>query len=62
MIVYRRDKFQELGWTPTDWSDLWRNDLQGRISVLEQPREAIGLVLKNWGNLTIRKILIKLRI
>ncbi|MUG99505.1 extracellular solute-binding protein [Scytonema sp. UIC 10036] len=49
VIVYRRDKFQELGWTPTDWSDLWRNELKGRISVLEQPREAIGLVLKKLG-------------
>lgn len=49
VIIYRRDKFQELGWTPSDWSDLWRNDLQGRISVLEQPREAIGLVLKKLG-------------
>jgi putative spermidine/putrescine transport system substrate-binding protein len=49
VIVYRRDKFQELGWKPTDWSDLWRNDLQGRISLLEQPREAIGLVLKKLG-------------
>ncbi|KYC38224.1 polyamine ABC transporter substrate-binding protein [Scytonema hofmannii PCC 7110] len=49
VIVYRRDKFQELGWTPSDWSDLWRNELLGRISVLEQPREAIGLVLKKLG-------------
>ena len=49
VIVYRRDKFQELGWKPADWSDLWRNDLQGRISLLEQPREAIGLVLKKLG-------------
>ncbi|ARV62598.1 polyamine ABC transporter substrate-binding protein [Nostocales cyanobacterium HT-58-2] len=49
VIIYRRDKFQELGWTPKDWSDLWRNELQGRISLLNQPREVIGLVLKKLG-------------
>lgn len=49
VIVYRRDKFQELGWTPKDWSDLWRNELRSRISLLEQPREVIGLVLKKLG-------------
>jgi putative spermidine/putrescine transport system substrate-binding protein len=49
VIVYNRDKFQKLGWTPTDWSDLWRNGLQQRISLLNQPREVIGLVLKKLG-------------
>ncbi|BAY45334.1 extracellular solute-binding protein [Scytonema sp. HK-05] len=49
VMIYRRDKFQELGWTPKDWSDLWRNELQGRISLLNQPREVIGLVLKKLG-------------
>jgi len=50
VIIYRRDKFQESGLEPpTDWSDLWRNELQGRISLLNQPREVIGLVLKKLG-------------
>lgn len=49
VIIYRRDKFQKLGWTPKDWSDLWRNELKGRISLLNQPREVIGLVLKKLG-------------
>ncbi|GAB1541966.1 extracellular solute-binding protein [Scytonema sp. NUACC21] len=49
IIVYRRDKFQELGWIPSDWSDLWRPELRGQISIVEQPREAIGLVLKKLG-------------
>ncbi|WP_196514402.1 extracellular solute-binding protein [Nostoc sp. WHI] len=49
MIVYNRDKFRELGWTPTDWSDLWRDGVQQRISLLNQPREVIGLVLKKLG-------------
>lgn len=50
MIVYRRDKFhQEFDWTPKDWGDLWRSELKGRISLLDQPREVIGLVLKKLG-------------
>jgi len=47
MIAYRRDKFQDLGLQPPkDWSDLWRKDLSDRISLLDQPREVIGLTLK----------------
>lgn len=46
VIAYRRDKFKELGWVPTDWSDLWREELRDRISLLDQPREVIGLTLK----------------
>ncbi|MBW4627117.1 MAG: extracellular solute-binding protein [Brasilonema octagenarum HA4186-MV1] len=50
VMIYRRDKFQELGLTPPrDWSDLWNEKLQGRISLLNQPREVIGLVLKKVG-------------
>ncbi|MEH2290539.1 extracellular solute-binding protein [Nostoc sp.] len=49
VIVYNRDKLQKLGWTPKDWSDLWRDGLQQRISLLNQPREVIGLVLKKLG-------------
>jgi putative spermidine/putrescine transport system substrate-binding protein len=46
LIAYRKDKFQDLGWTPTDWSDLWRPELKNKISLLDQPREVIGLTLK----------------
>ncbi|NJK40621.1 MAG: extracellular solute-binding protein [Acaryochloridaceae cyanobacterium SU_2_1] len=46
LIAYRRDKFKALGWQPTDWADLWRPELQGRISLLNQGREVIGLTLK----------------
>lgn len=49
VIVYRRDKFKSLGWEPSDWNDLWREELTRRISVLDQPREAIGLTLKKLG-------------
>ena len=49
VIAYRRDKFRELGWTPKDWSDLWRPELRDRISLVDQPREVIGLTLKKLG-------------
>lgn len=49
VIAYNKDKFKSLGWTPTDWSDLWREELRDRISLLDQPREVIGLTLKKLG-------------
>lgn len=49
VIAYNRNKFKSLGWTPTNWSDLWREELTGRISLLSQPREIIGLTLKKLG-------------
>lgn len=49
-IAYDRDRFKSAGLKPpTDWSDLWREDLKGRISLLNQPREVIGLTLKKLG-------------
>lgn len=58
MIVYRSDILKKFDWQPTDWSDLWREELQGRISLLNQPREVIGLTLKNSVILIILKILV----
>jgi len=49
VILYNKDKFNSLGWTPTDWSDLWRPELRSRISVIDQSREIIGLTLKRLG-------------
>jgi putative spermidine/putrescine transport system substrate-binding protein len=51
VIVYDRDAFKKenLDWEPTDWRDLWREELRDRISVLDQPREVIGLTLKKLG-------------
>lgn len=46
VIAYRKDEFRRLGWTPTDWADLWRPELNSKISLLDQPREIIGLTLK----------------
>lgn len=49
VIAYRTDKFKALGWTPTDWSDLWRVELRDRISLPDSAREVIGLTLKKLG-------------
>jgi len=49
VIAYNRDKFKSLGWTPKDWSDLWRAEVSGRISLLDHAREVIGLTLKKLG-------------
>lgn len=49
VIAYNREKVKEWGWTPKDWSDLWRPELRGRIALLDQPREIIGLTLKKLG-------------
>ncbi|AUT01151.1 polyamine ABC transporter substrate-binding protein [Nostoc sp. CENA543] len=49
VIVYNQEKFRELGWIPQDWSDLWRKELRSQFSLLNEPREVIGLVLKKLG-------------
>lgn len=49
MIAYRQDQFERLGWTPTDWSDLWRPALRRRVSLPDQAREVIGLTLNKLG-------------
>ncbi|MGM3308536.1 extracellular solute-binding protein, partial [Anabaena sp. WFMT] len=49
VIIYNREKFQKLDWQPKDWSDLWRSELRSHISLLNHPREVIGLVLKKLG-------------
>ncbi|NJP22282.1 MAG: extracellular solute-binding protein [Hydrococcus sp. CRU_1_1] len=50
IIAYRQDKFDELGWKPRDWGDLWREELRDRISLLDNSREVIGLTLKKLGH------------
>ncbi len=50
VIVYRTDIFRDRNLKPPqDWADLWREDLRGRIALLDQPRETIGLTLKKLG-------------
>lgn len=51
VLLYRSDKFRQAGIaTPTDWSDLWRPELKGQISLLNQSQEVIGLTLKQLGH------------
>lgn len=51
VIAYRKDIFEQKQLPPPqDWSDLWRSDLHDRISLLDQPREVIGLTLKKLGH------------
>ena len=50
VIAYRTDIFRDRNLQPPqDWADLWREDLRGRIALLDQPRETIGLTLKKLG-------------
>ncbi len=50
VIIYRIKDFEDFGWLPQDWSDLWRPELRGKISLLDSPREVIGLALKRLGS------------
>ncbi|MEM8673588.1 MAG: extracellular solute-binding protein [Cyanobacteria bacterium P01_G01_bin.67] len=46
VIAYRSDKLRA---TPTDWEDLWQPELRDRLSLVDSPREVIGLTLKKIG-------------
>ncbi|MEL6493733.1 MAG: extracellular solute-binding protein [Cyanobacteria bacterium J06623_7] len=49
LIAYRSDKLDPLKIEIKDWADLWRVELRDRISLLDSPREVIGLTLKMLG-------------
>ena len=49
VIVYNSEKIKKLGLTLKDWQDLWQPELRDRISLLDSPREVIGLTLKKLG-------------
>ncbi|KAL5796866.1 hypothetical protein ACOSQ2_001686 [Xanthoceras sorbifolium] len=50
VIAYKKSKFQNHKLDPIeDWTDLWRPELAGRISMVNSPREVIGAVLKYMG-------------
>jgi putative spermidine/putrescine transport system substrate-binding protein len=49
VLAYRVEEFEELGWTPTDWQDLWRPELKGHVSLLDSPRAVIGLTSRKLG-------------
>jgi putative spermidine/putrescine transport system substrate-binding protein len=49
VIAYRVDEFESVDSVPTDWPDLWREDLHRSISLPDNPRIVIGLALKRLG-------------
>jgi putative spermidine/putrescine transport system substrate-binding protein len=48
-IAYRVEEFERLGWTPSDWDDLWRPELQGYLSLLDSARIVLGITSKKLG-------------
>ncbi|KAL8504370.1 hypothetical protein ACS0TY_022916 [Phlomoides rotata] len=50
VIAYNKKEFQKHKLAPVeDWSDLWRPELAGKISMVDSPREIVGAVLKYMG-------------
>ena len=49
IIAYRSDKLDQLNLKVRDWADLWQPELRDRLSLLDSPRETIGLTLKKLG-------------
>jgi putative spermidine/putrescine transport system substrate-binding protein len=49
VIAYNVEQFKQLGWSPSDWKDLWRPELKGNLSLLDSARTTIGLTLKKLG-------------
>ena len=49
MIAYRVEQMAKVGKDIIDWQDLWQEELQGRISLLDSDRVVLGLVLKSLG-------------
>ncbi|KAL6547663.1 hypothetical protein OROHE_009368 [Orobanche hederae] len=50
VIAYDKREFQTRKLAPIeDWSDLWRPELVGKISMVDSPREIVGAVLKYMG-------------
>ncbi len=51
VLIYRKDRLQQNNIPlPTDWSDLWQSALKGKVVLLNQQQEVIGLTLKHLGH------------
>ncbi|WP_319422195.1 extracellular solute-binding protein [Pleurocapsa sp. FMAR1] len=50
VIAYQSKKLDKMGVTIKNWSDLWQPELGDRLSLLDSPRETIGLTLKKLGH------------
>ena len=49
MLAYRVENFNDLGWTPSSWDDLWRPEVQGQVSLPDSARLVIGLANHRLG-------------
>lgn len=50
VIAFNNKEFKRHKLAPIeDWSDLWRPELAGKISMVDSPREIVGAVLKYMG-------------
>ncbi|XP_058222532.1 uncharacterized protein LOC131332364 isoform X2 [Rhododendron vialii] len=50
VVAYKKNKFQKHNLAPIkDWADIWRPELAGKISMVDDPREVVGAVLKSMG-------------
>jgi putative spermidine/putrescine transport system substrate-binding protein len=50
VLIYRKDRLRQNNIPlPTDWSDLWQPALKGKVVLLNQQQEVIGLTLKHLG-------------
>jgi putative spermidine/putrescine transport system substrate-binding protein len=49
VLVYSVAAMERLGWVPSQWDDLWRSDLERRISVPDSARVVIGLLQQQAG-------------
>ncbi len=49
IIAYQSKHLEKLDITLKDWQDLWQPALRDRLSLLDSPREVIGLTLKKLG-------------
>ncbi|KAH6556131.1 hypothetical protein KP509_1Z202600 [Ceratopteris richardii] len=50
VIAYKKDRLSRNNIPAIeDWKDLWRPELKGQISMVDSPREVVGIVLKSLG-------------
>jgi putative spermidine/putrescine transport system substrate-binding protein len=51
VLIYRRDRLRQNGIAAIkDWADLWQPALRGKVVLLNQSQEIIGLTLKKLGH------------
>ncbi|HEY9763075.1 MAG TPA: extracellular solute-binding protein [Trichocoleus sp.] len=48
-VIYNRRHFEQLGWQPQRWADLWKPELKHKLALPDHSRVVLGLVLKTLG-------------